>query len=288
MIPKARFGSTGHISTRLIFGAYALSEANQKEADQVLKLLLEYGVNHIDVASMYGNAEKLIGPWMENHRGEFFLATKSRKRAYKDTWGDLQRSLNSLRVDYIDLWQLHALTNPNELEKVMGAGGALEAFIEAREKGLVRFLGVTGHGNHLPEMHMRSLEHFDFDTVMLPYNFCQMQNRHYANTFSTLVNYCHERNISVQTILAIARQPWGNRSRSFNTFFYEPLDTPDAIEKATHWALGLPDSFVISAGDVQLLPQMLESASRFEECPSDAVMNALIAEYDIRPIFPGW
>jgi len=288
MIPKAIFGRTGYVSTRIIFGSYALSQATQQDADQVLETLLEYGVNHIDTAPMYGNAEKCIGPWMDHHRADFFLATKSRKRAYKDAWADLQRSLNTLRVDYVDLWQLHALTNPNGWEKVMGAGGALEAFVEAREKGFVRFLGVTGHGNHVPEMHMRSLEHFNFDSVMLPYNYGQMQNLRYANTFNTMISFCHEKNVAIQTIQAIARRPWGSRARTYNMFFYEPLDAQDAIDKSVHWALGLPHSFVISAGDIQLLPLMLDAANRFEGPPSDAAMGALVAEFDIRPIFSGW
>ena len=288
MIPKANFGRTGHTSTQVIFGAYALSQSTIKEADQVLELLLEYGINHIDVAPMYGNAEKCVGSWMEHHRGDFFLATKSRKRAYKDAWEDLQRSMNTLRVDVIDLWQLHALTNPNGWEKVMGAGGAMEAFIEARDKGLVRFLGVTGHGNHVPDMHMRSLQYFDFDTVMLPYNFCQMQNHRYAKVFNEMFNFCHEKNIAIQTILSIARRPWGNRPHTYNTYFYEPLEIQTAIDKSVQWAMGLPGTFVISAGDILLLPKMLEAASRYEGRPSDAVMNALITECDIRPIFPGW
>jgi aryl-alcohol dehydrogenase-like predicted oxidoreductase len=288
MIPKELFGRTGHRSSRLIFGAYALSQATRQEADQVLDLLLEYGVNHIDVAPMYGNAEKCVGVWMEHHRGEFFLATKTRKRSYTDAWEDLQRSLNTLKVDFIDLWQLHALTNPQGLEKALGVGGALDALLEARQKGLVRFLGVTGHGNHVPEMHLRSLEHYDFDAVMLPYNFCQMQNRHYASTLHTLLSTCHGKNIAVQTIKSIARRSWETQPKTYHTFFYEPLDAPETIDKSVHWALGLPDSFVISAGDMQLLPRILEAASRFETTPSNEQMNMLLVENDIQPVFTGW
>ena len=286
MIPKQDFGRTGHASTRVIFGGYALSKATQAEANQVLDLLLEYGINHIDTAPMYGNAEKCIGPWMEQQRGYFFLATKSRKRAYKEAWEDLQRSLNKLRVDYIDLWQMHGLTNPVGWEKAMGEGGALEAFIEARDKGLVRFLGVTGHGNKVPEMHKRSLDYFDFDTVMLPYNYCQMQYPHYATDFNELVGICQKRNVAVQTIQAIARQSWGRRPKTYNTYFYEPLETQEAIDMSVHWALDFQDSFLISAGDMQLLPKVLEAANRFEKRPSNTEMRTLVDELDIRPIFP--
>jgi aryl-alcohol dehydrogenase-like predicted oxidoreductase len=285
MIPKQPFGRTGHASSRLIFGAYALSQATQKEADHVLEMLLEYGVNHIDVAPMYGNAEKCIGPWMEHHRGDFFLATKSRKHAYTEAWSDLQRSLKTLRVDYIDLWQLHGLTNPNGWEKVMAPGGALEAFIKAREKGLVRFLGVTGHGSKVPAMHKRSLERFNFDTVLLPYSYWQMQNSRYAADFNDLLGICQYRNVAVQTIKSTARRPWDDRPKTYNTYFYEPLGTQAAIDKSVHWVLGQPGIFLITAGDMQVLPKILEAASRFEKRPSDAEMSAIVTEFDIRPIF---
>jgi len=285
MIPRQEFGRTGHQSTRVIFGAYALSEATQAEADSILALLQEYGVNHIDTASMYGNAEECIGSWMKQHRDDFFLATKSGKRTYKEAWEDLQRSLSRLRVDYIDLWQLHGLTNPAGWEKVMGPGGALEAFVEARDKGLVRFLGVTGHGSKVPAMHKRSLERFDFDTVLLPYNYLLMQNPRYAADFNELVGLCRKPNVAVQTIKSIARRPWESRPRTHNTYFYEPLETQDAIEKSVQWSLGFPNSFLITAGDMQLLPKILDAAKRFERRPSDIEMRTLVDEFDMQQIF---
>ena len=285
LILKDLFGRTGHVSTRVIFGAYALSKSTQAEADRVLSMLLEYGVNHIDTAPMYGNAEKRIGPWMKAHRDHFFLATKSRKRTYKEAWEDLQRSLTRLRVDCIDLWQLHGLTNAAGWEKAMGPGGALEAFIEARDKGLVRFLGVTGHGNKAPAMHKRSLGRFDFDTVLLPYNYLLMQNPRYAADFNELVGLCRKRNVAVQTIKSIARRPWGHRPKTYNTYFYEPLETQDAVDKSVQWSLGFSDSFLITAGDIQLLTKMLDAASHFEKRPSDTEMSAIVDEFDIKPVF---
>jgi len=285
MILKNQFGRTGHASTRIIFGAYALSKASQAEADRTLNMLLEYGVNHIDTAPMYGNAEKHIGPWMEQHRDDFFLATKSRKRTYKGAWEDLQRSLSRLRVDQIDLWQIHGLTNPVGWEKVMGPDGALEAFIEARDQGLVRFLGVTGHGTKVPAMHIRSLERFDFNSVLLPYNYILMQNPRYSADFNELVGLCRKRNVAVQTIKSIARQPWNSRPKTHNTYFYEPLETQDAIDKAVHWSLGFPNNFLITAGDMLVLPKMLDAANRFENRPSDKEMNTMVDEFEIQPIF---
>lgn len=285
MIARQAFGRTGHASSRIIFGAYALSNATQEEAEQVLELLLEHGVNHIDTARMYGNAEKLVGSWMKKHRDDFFIATKSRSRTYEGAWKDLRRSLDQLRVDHIDLWQLHGLTNQTGWEKVMGSGGALEAFIEARDKGLVRYLGVTGHGNKVAGMHVQSLERFDFDSVLLPYNYCQMQIASYAADFGELIGVCRQRNVAVQTTKAIARRPIGKRPRKYNTYFYEPLESDKAIEKSVHWAMGLRDSFVITAGDMQFIPRMLQSAERFEQRPSDAEMSLLVNEFGIQQVF---
>ena len=285
MIPKQEFGRTGHQSTRVIFGGWALSKATQAEADSALALLQEYGVNHIDTAPMYGNAEKVIGPWLTKHRNDFFVATKTRKRSRQGALDNLKRSLERLRVDYIDLWQMHGLTNLAGWERVMGPGGALEAFIEARDKGLVRFLGVTGHGDKVPAMHKRSLERFDFDAVLLPYNYLLMQNPRYAADFNELVEVCRKRNVAVQTIKSIARRPWGNRLKTYNTYFYEPLEAQDAIDKSVHWSLGFPDSFLITAGDMQILPKMLDAASRFEGCPSDREMSAIVDKFGMQPIF---
>ena len=285
MIPKEAFGRTGHASTRIVFGGYALSEAKQAEADGVLELLLEHGVNHIDTAILYGNAERRIGPWMEKHRDEFFLATKTRRRTYEGAWDDLRRSLERLRVGYVDLWQMHGLTGAAGWERAMGPGGTLEAFVEARDQGLVRFLGVTGHGTKAPAMHLRSLERFDFDTVLVPYNYSLMQNPRYAADLEALVSLCRERQVAVQTIKSVARRPWKDRPRTYNTYFYEPLERQEAIDRAVHWVLGEPDVFLITAGDRQVLPKVLEAAHRFEARPSDGEMAADVAELDIEPIF---
>lgn len=286
MIPKQPFGRTGHQSTRLIFGSYALSQGTQREADGALEMLLEYGLNHIDTAPIYGNAEKCIGPWMERHRDKFFVATKTRQRTCDGAWKNLQRSLEHLRVEYVDLWQMHGLTNTSGWEKAMGPGGALEAFIEARDQGLVRFLGVTGHGSKVPAMHKQSLERFDFDTVLLPYSYSMMENPRYADDFNELIELCGKRGVAVQTIKSVARRPWGDRPKTHNTYFYEPLESQDAIDKSVHWALGLADSFVITAGDMQILPKVLGAAKRFEKRPSDAEMDAITAEFSVEPIFP--
>jgi aryl-alcohol dehydrogenase-like predicted oxidoreductase len=286
MINKSLFGKSKHKSSKIIFGGYALSNGTPKEANDVLELLLEYGINHIDTAPMYGKAEKLIGSWMLDHREEFFIATKTRSRSYKGAMKNLKNSLETLNVDYIDLWQMHGLTNPQGWAKAMNPGGTLDAFIEARKEGLVRFLGVTAHGGKSAIMHYQSLERFNFDSVMLPYNYLQMQDIKYKESFQKLIDVCYERKIAVQTIKSIARRPWEeNKERTHNTFFYEPLIDEEAIKKSIHWAMGLENSFVVTAGDISLLPSILKSAKDYSKQPSDAEMNSLVEKYQIKKIF---
>lgn len=285
MINKYQFGRTEHISSQIIFGGYALSNATQNDANRVLKLLLRYGINHIDTAPMYGNSEKIIGSWMKQYRDDFFLATKSRKRTYEGAWKDLQDSLNRLNVNYIDLWQMHSLTNPQGWKKALGPGGAIEALIEARKKGLVRYLGITGHSNKTPTMHKHSLECFNFDTVMLSYNYVLMKKSRYAADFKELINYCYEHNVAIQSIKSIARKTWNNQQKAYNTYFYEPLVNQNAIDKMVHWSLGLKDNFLVTAGDVELLPKILDAATRFKKQPSDKEMNIIVDEFDIEWIF---
>ena len=284
MIATQVFGRTGHQSTRALFGAAAFARVTQDEADRVLEVLLSYGVNHIDVAASYGEAELRVGPWMREHRKDFFLATKTEKRTYQEAKEELHRSLERLKVDMIDLWQMHVLVKPEEWEIAMGAGGALEAFIEAREQGLVRFLGVTGHGLITPNIHYHSLERFDFDSVLLPYNFALMQDPEYHSSFDKLQAICKERNVAVQTIKTICRCPWGDRVPTRATW-YEPLEAQDAIDHAVHWALGNPQVFINTLADIHLLPNVLDAASRFEARPADDVMLRDVEEYDIASLF---
>ena len=211
-IERRPFGRTGHMSSVTLFGAAALSRVTQAEADRTLDLLLEYGVNHIDTAASYGDAELRIGPWMARHRKDFFLATKTGDRTYADARASIHRSLERLRVDAVDLIQLHALVHPDEWDTAMGPGGALEACIEAREQGLVRYIGVTGHGLTIAAMHRRSLERFDFASVLFPVNFILLDNPAYRADVEELLAICAEREVAVQTIKSIARGRWTDGS----------------------------------------------------------------------------
>jgi aryl-alcohol dehydrogenase-like predicted oxidoreductase len=284
MNSKRPFGRTGHMSTRTLFGAAALGRVTQADADSTLDILLEYGVNHIDTAASYGDSELRIGPWMGRHRQDFFLATKTVERTYQAARDEFRCSLERLRVDQVDLLQLHNLVEPDEWDVAMGPGGALEAAIEAREQGLVRFIGVTGHGTMAPAMHKRSLERFDFDSVLLPYNYPMMQNPQYAADFEALESLCQECYVAMQTIKSIACGPWGDKPRTRDTW-YEPLQEQDDIDKAVHWLLGRPGIFLNTAGDIHLLPRVLDAASRFQEPPSDEEMERLMARLGMTPLF---
>ena len=284
MIATAPFGRTGHESTRTIFGAAALGQLSQAEADPTLELLLEHGVNHIDVAASYGDAELRLAPWLARNPGRFFLATKTGEREYKGAREEIRRSLERLGVDHVDLIQLHNLVDVIEWEFALREGGALQAAVEARDEGLVRFIGVTGHGLTVARMHTRSLERFPFDSVLAPYNYVQMRDPVYAADFEALAAVCVERGVALQTIKSIALAPWHGREQTASTW-YEPLREATDIDLAVHWALGRPEVFLNTVGDVKLLPKVLDAASRFASQPPDKVMDDLVARSRLIPLF---
>ena len=284
MIAQAPFGRTGHESTRTIFGAAALGSVTQAEADRALELLAERGVNHIDTAASYGDSELRLAPWLARNRDSVFLATKTGERNRKGAREEIRRSLDRLGVDRVDLIQLHNLVDVIEWEFALREGGALEAAVEARDEGLVRFIGVTGHGLTVPAMHRRSLERFAFDSVLLPYSYVQMQDERYASEWEALAATCADRGVAMQTIKAISLAPWNGREQTAGTW-YEPLQEQEDIDLAVHWVLGRPEVFLNTAGDVTLLPKVLDAASRFEARPSDAVMDDLVARRTLVPLF---
>ncbi len=283
-IPKQVFGRTGHLSTRTLFGAAAFSDVTQDEADRTMQLLLDYGVNHIDTAASYGDSELRLGPWMAQYRDQFFLATKTAERTYDGAKAEFEKSLRRLRVDEVDLIQLHYLVGNDEWEVAMGAGGALEYLIEARAQGLVKYIGVTGHDVAIARMHQRSLERFDFDSVLLPYNYLMMQNPVYRSGFNEVLEICQARNVAVQTIKGITRRPYPSDKRSHATW-YEPLTDQPSIDKAVHWVLGNEQVYLNTAGDIGILPKVLNAAARFAGRTPEAAMQALAAEWEMTPLF---
>jgi aryl-alcohol dehydrogenase-like predicted oxidoreductase len=266
-IEKRAFGKTGHMSSAVIFGAAALWDVDEKSAGQVLDLLFEYGVNHIDVAPGYGTAELRVGEWMPQHRKDFFLATKTKERSYTRAKEQLHQSLDLLKTDKVDLIQLHSLTHPDEWDEALGPGGALDALMEARDQGLTNHIGVTGHGWTAAVMHRRSLDRFDFDSILLPWNWFAANHATYPNEFEKTVAYCATKNMAVQTT------------------WYQALEDEEHINRSVNWVLSDPRVFLNSVGDLTLLPPILRSAANATEPPSKSKMVEMGAEVGLSSIF---
>jgi aryl-alcohol dehydrogenase-like predicted oxidoreductase len=287
MLPTAPFGRTGHDSTRVIFGAAALGGMRQARADEVLGRLLEAGVNHLDTAADYGDSELRIGPWMTEHRSRFFLATKTGARRGDDARAELERSLERLQVDSVDLVQLHNLVEPDEWEVAHGPRGAVEALVRAQEEGLVGHLGVTGHGTRIAGMHLRSLERHPFASVLLPFSYVALQDPAYRADVDALLEVCAERQVAVQTIKAVARRRWPEDHDGPRYSWYEPLTDGDAIARSVRWVLGHDGLFLNTSSDARLLPAILDAASSPGSPPSDAEMQADLDAHGIQPLFDG-
>lgn len=284
MIPTLPFGRTGHESTRTIFGAAAFWDTPQKDVDAAMDLLLENGVNHVDTAASYGRSQELLGNWIRRNGRPFFLATKTEQRTRQAAYDEIRHSLDLLGVDQVDLIQLHALHEEADWQTAFGPDGVIEAVQQARDEGLVRFIGVTGHGVPVPEFHLRSLAQFDFDSVLLPYSYVMMQNPVYAENFNTLTALCAERNTAVQTIKGITRSPWKDVQQN-RTTWYRPLEEPADIELAVHWIFGNPQVFLNTAGDLSLLPSVLQAAHSYQTRPSDEQMQELTERLKMEPLF---
>jgi aryl-alcohol dehydrogenase-like predicted oxidoreductase len=286
VIALAPFGSTGHRSTRTLFGAAALSRVTQDVADRVLELLQRHGVNHIDTAASYGDAELRVAPWLAGAaRDRFFVATKTGKRTYAEARDEIRLSLRRLGTGHVDLIQLHNLVDQTEWETAFAPDGALRAAVEARDAGLVRFIGVTGHGLQAPVQHRRSLERFPFDSVLFPYNYVQLQDPTYTRDTFALMALCEERGVAMQTIKAITLGPWHGERPATPTTWYEPLREERDIELAVRWVLSDPRVFLNTVGDVGILPLVLDAASRGGERPSDAAMDELVRRREMSPFF---
>ena len=288
MIPKLAFGRTGHTSSRILFGAAALWNATPEKSAATLELLLARGVNHIDVANGYGPSERRVGESMRRLRSRFFLATKTGKRDYSGAWRHLERSLERLQTDQIDLIQLHNLSDEPGWQMAFSRDGALRALAEAREQRLVRFIGVTGHGTRVAAMHLRSLARFPFDSVLAPYNPALMAQPQYATDFEALYAECQRRGVALQTIKAVAARRWQPGEVRTHSTWYRPVTEAEDVARAVHWVLSRPGVFLNTASDLRLLELTLDAADAFDPAAAPGDIHEAWARLGVEPLFvPG-
>jgi len=279
-----RFGRTGHLSTIAIFGAAAFWEISQADADKVMEQVIEAGVNHIDVAPSYGQAEERIGPWMPRERGRFFLGCKTMERTRQGAWNEMLRSLKLLQTDTFDLYQCHAVNTMEELDSVTMKGGALEAFVEARQRGLIKFIGITGHGANAPQIYLEALRRFDFDSVLFPLNFVQMANPEFRKHAEELIATCKAKDVGTMLIKTITKAPWGERQHTATTW-YEPFDKMEEIQRAVNFALSYDVTGLCTAGDTRILPMVLKACENFKRLDNSELEEMIQSGQQYEPLF---
>lgn len=279
-----RFGRTGHMSTIAIFGAAAFSEILQEDADKVMEQIIEAGINHIDIAPSYGQAEERVGPWMPRERNRFFLGCKTMERTKEGAWDEMQHSLKRLQTEAFDLYQCHAITTMEELDSVTMKGGALEAFVEARQRGLIGHIGITGHGADAPKIYLEALRRFDFDSVLFPLNFVQMANPEYRNNAEELIATCKEKDVGTMVIKTITKGPWGEKEKTATTW-YEPFNKSDEIQRAVNFALSHDVTGLCTAGDIHILPLVLDACENFEALDNTKMDEVIQSAHQYEPLF---
>ncbi len=272
---KRKFGRTGHESTVAIFGGAALWDTTQDVANRAMEQIIAAGVNRIDVAASYGKAEVLVGPWMPRERKRFFLSTKTGERSKQAAWEELQRSLERLKTDHLDLYQIHAITRMDELDAALAPGGALDAFLDAREQGLTKYIGITGHGNDAPAIFLEALRRFDFDSILFPINFVQFANEQYRRDTQALLQECRKRDVGTMIIKAIGKGVWRDAPHT-QTTWYVPFVEPEKIQTAINFALSQDVTGICTAGDVNLLQAQLDACENFQPM-SEREQEQLIA-----------
>ncbi len=257
-----RFGRTGHMSTVAVFGAAAFGQVSQAEADKAIEEVIIAGVNHIDVAPSYGKAEERLGSWLAREHGRFFVGCKTMERAKAGAEVELRQSLERLKIDHFNLYQIHAITSMEELDEVTRSGGALEALIGARDAGLIDYIGITGHGVDVPAILLEALRRYDFDSVLFPINFIQYANPTYRKNTEKLLKQCRAKDVGIMVIKSIAKRPWGEQTKTHDTW-YQPFTDADQIQQAVDFVLSQDVTGLCTAGDIKVLPLVLRACENF-------------------------
>ena len=281
---KRRFGRSGHMSTIAIFGGAALYQISQADADKVMEQVIEAGINHIDIAPSYGQAEERVGPWMPRERDRFFLGCKTMERSKDGAWDEMQRSLKRLQTDHFDLYQAHAVTTMEDLDAVTMKGGALEAFEKARQEGLTKYIGITGHGANAPEIYLEALRRFDFDSVLFPLNFVQMANPEYHRHAKELISVCRSKDVGTMLIKSITKGPWGDKQHTATTW-YEPFEEMEEIQQAVNFVLSYEVTGICTAGDVRVLPLVIQACENFREMNHEQMEEMIESGKQYTPLF---
>ena len=281
---KRRFGRTGHMSTIAIFGAAAFWEISQEDADKVMEQVIEAGINHIDIAPSYGQAELRVGPWMPRERKRFFLGCKTMERTKQGAWDEMQRSLKLLQTETFDLYQSHAITTMDELDAITMKGGALEAFTDARQRGLIKHIGITGHGADAPKIYLEALKRFDFDSVLFPLNFVQMGNPEFRKNTEDLIETCKSKDVGTMIIKTITKGPWGEKQKTATTW-YEPFEKSDEIQQAVNFALSYDVTGLCTAGDIRILPLVLKACENFKRLDDVEINEMIQSGQQYEPLF---
>jgi len=279
-----RYGRTDHRSTVAVFGAAAFMQISQEDADKVMELIIKAGINHIDVAPSYGQAEIRIGPWMPRERERFFLGCKTLERTREGAWNEMQQSLKRLQTETFDLYQCHAVTTMQELDAITMKGGALEAFVKARREGLTKFIGITGHGAEAPKIYLEALRRFDFDTVMFLLNFVQMRHPEFRRNAEELIAACKVRDVGTLIIKSVTKAPWGERQHTATTW-YEPFDKSDEIQRAVNFVLSHEISGLCTAGDVRVLPLVIKACENFSRLSKEEMEAMIESGKQYEPLF---
>jgi aryl-alcohol dehydrogenase-like predicted oxidoreductase len=281
-----RLGRTGHLSSVLLFGGAALSEVSQHDADRSIRQALDARINHFDTAAGYGDSELHLGRWMPRIRDRIFLATKTGDRAAADAYDSVHRSLERLRVDSVDLIQLHAIGDLDDLGAATGAGGAVEGLLRARDEGLVGGIGITGHGMQAPAVHLEALRRFPFDTVLTPFNYRLAREPAYLRDFDTLAAEAHARDVGLMVIKVAARNLWRRDEEHRYATWYEPLDVQELIDAAVAFALARPEiTGICTAGDVHLLPKFVEAERSRDTITVQQAEAAMAGVPELEPPF---
>jgi aryl-alcohol dehydrogenase-like predicted oxidoreductase len=278
---KRPLGKTGHMSSIVALGGAAFWKVTQAEAEAAIELAVSHGINHIDVAPSYGQAETRLGPWLEKHRKGMFVACKTQERSKARAWEELKRSLETLRVDYFDLYQFHGVNDLETLYVVLGTEGALEAVLEARQQGLVKYIGITGHR---PFVHVEALNRFDFDTVLFPLNRVLTAHRDDFNDFTTLLKVAKKKDVGTIAIKAITKRPWEGPMHAYQTW-YEPFDEPADIDKSLWYTLSQGVTTAPMSGDLRLWPMIIDAAERFRPLDAREQAEAVAQVRRYRPLF---